>query len=107
MDKGFLKKVVEILKQNSYRYSLEGFINDGRYYVREIFIYNCEDADRIKKLFEHDTLKQLKVGKSYSWYLGDRRKAILIKLKAKVELSIAQFESMQTSNYAEDDVLTA
>jgi hypothetical protein len=106
MDKDFLRKVTNILKQNSYRYSLEGYITDGKYYVGEIFVYNCEDVSDIKKLLDRDILKHVKLSESYSWYLGDKRKTPLIKLKEEVELTIPDFEVMQTSNYAEGSLQT-
>lgn len=98
MDKEFLQKIIGILKKNSYKYSLEAYINQGLYYVNGIFVYNCEDKKELKRQLD-SVRDNLKIRESYAWYLGDRKKAVLIKLKELIELAIGEFEVVQTDNY--------
>jgi hypothetical protein len=107
MGKELLKKITEKLKQNSLKFSLEGYISDGRYYVGEIFVYKDDAKNELKKILDRDLLKEVKISNSYSWYLGDRRKTTLIKLDSEVELTIPEFEAMQTENYAPDNQQSA
>ncbi len=100
MDKEFLKKVVDVLKKNSFVYSLEGYISRGLYFVQEIFIYDCEDKKKLKDIFDKEVLENVKISESYAWYLGERRKSMLLKLKKHIELAIPEFEAMQTNNHA-------
>jgi len=95
-----LLSIINRLKDNGLKYSLEGYISGVYYYVREIFVYNFADKDRVRKILDKETLKRVKVKDTYVWYLGDRKEAVAIQMRKDVELSVPEFEAMQTNNYA-------
>jgi hypothetical protein len=104
MDKQMLANILARLKENGFKYSLEAYISGLYCYVREIFIYNPLNKDSIKRIIDKDMLKNLKVKDSYVWYLGDRKEAVAVQMKRDVQLTVPEFEAMQTDNYAEDSM---
>lgn len=99
-----LQNIVARLKESGFKYSLEAYISGLYYYVREIFIYNPLDKDSIKRIFTKDMRKNVKLRDSYVWYLGDRKQAVAIQMKRDVQLTVPEFEAIQTNNYAEDSM---
>src|ERR1051326_7326205 len=100
MSKEKLLKVLNVLKEKGYQYSLEAYIFDGKYFIREVFINNCEDKSKIANLLNKEFSKDFNVKDGLTWYLGDRRKIVLLKLKKEIESTIAEFEALQTDSYA-------
>src|SRR5438105_9671543 len=100
MNKEKLLKALNILKEKGFQYSLEAYILDGKYFIREVLINNSEDKNKVSKLFDREFSKEFSVKDSLTWYLGDRRKIVLLMLKKEIETSIPEFEALQTDSYA-------
>jgi hypothetical protein len=45
-------------------------------------------------------MKEFKIKKSYVWYLGEKKKALVLKPKKELILEIPETESLQVNNYA-------
>ncbi len=100
MDKEFVDKIVEVFIKNSVDFKFDTYINEGKSYLRAIFIYNHQSPDNIKKLLDGRILKNFKIEKTYNWYLGEKQSALLLKLKEELELEIPELEKYPVNNYS-------
>ncbi len=100
MDKDLVDKIVDVFNKNSVDFKFDTYINEGKSYLRGIFIYNHRSPDSIKKLLDDQTVKNFKVKKTYNWYHGEKQKSLLLKLKKELELEIPELEKYPVSNYS-------
>jgi hypothetical protein len=100
MTKEILDKIITVLEESNYEFKLDTHINHDKSYVRGIFVYNPVDKDRIIKVIGKETLKEFKLKKSYLWYLGEKKKTILLKPKEELVLEIPLIESYGISSFA-------
>lgn len=103
MDKNLLDKIVDALNKNSIDFKFDSYIHEGKSILRGFFIYSHSRAlgtNSIKKALDNHILKNIKILKTYNWYLGEREKVILLKLKKELELEIPELEKYPVSNYS-------
>jgi hypothetical protein len=60
-------------------------------------IYNADES-KTKNILGAEYSKYFKFKKTLSWYLGDRKDILLLKLKDETEISIADLEKFQVNN---------
>jgi len=99
MTKEDLQKIVQSLKEKSFEFKLDTHINVGKSNFRGIFVFN-KKAGEIKDIIGNGLIKEFKVKKSYVWYLGEKKKALLLKPKKELIMEIPEAESFQVNNYA-------
>jgi hypothetical protein len=99
MDKETLSKLLKTLSENSIKFKLDTYINKGKGVLRGIFIYKPEDVDNLKNVIEKNILDSYKFKKSYSWYLGERRKTLVLRPRKEIELEIPEIEQFEVNNY--------
>ena len=92
-----LQNIVKTLKDKSFDFKLDTHINAGKSYFRGIFIFDKNEGD-IKNIISSGLLKEFKIKKSYVWYLGDKKKALVLKPKKELIMEIIETESLQVSN---------
>ncbi|MFI5144560.1 MAG: hypothetical protein ACHQJ4_03110 [Ignavibacteria bacterium] len=94
------KKLIETLKSNSFEIKFECHIFQGKSHVRGIYIYNSKNKDSVKSVLDKEALKEIKFGKTLTWYLGDRKEIILLKFSKEIEIEIPELEQLKVSNYS-------
>ena len=97
MTKENLDKIIQQLESRDVKFKLDTHINIGKSFVRGIFIYN-ENAGNIKDALGSESLKDTKFKKSYVWYLGEKKKAVLLKFKPELILEITEVEKYNLSS---------
>ena len=99
MNKETIDNLVKTLKENSVEFKLDTYINKGKGFIRGIFIYKPDDEDTIKRVLNKNILVNFKIKKSYSWYLGDRMKTLVLKPIYELEMEIPEIGDYQVNNY--------
>ncbi len=100
MNNEIVDKLVDAFSKNSTNFKFDSYIHKGKTILRGIFIYDHQSADSIKKVLDSHILKNIKFLKTYNWYLGERQKVLLLKLKKEVELEIPEIEKYPVNNYS-------
>jgi hypothetical protein len=99
MTKEDFLKIVQSFKEKSIDIKLDTYINMGKCYLRGIIINN-KPGNEIKNEIGNGLLKDFKIKKTYLWYLGEKKKAILLKLKDELIMEIPEVERLEINNYA-------
>lgn len=99
MNKENFDNLLKLLNEKSYKYSFDDYIDRGVSVIRGIFLYT-DGEDHIKNRIDKDLLKNVKLRKTYRWYLGEKKKAIYMKFKDALEMEIPELEAYQINNYA-------
>lgn len=99
MKKETFDKFLNLLKARSYDYSFDYYFDKGMTVMRGIYV-NTDGKEDLKKQIDSDSLKNFKLQKSYNWYLGEKKKALYMKLKREFKMEIPEVESYRISNYA-------
>lgn len=99
MDKSILDKIVNTFKEKSIDFKFDYYILKGVICLKGFFIYN-KNASDVKSLIDSSIIKEFKLIKTLSWYLGDRKEILLLKIKKSFEISIPELESYQINNEA-------
>jgi hypothetical protein len=100
MTKELIDKIVTVFEEKKIHFKLDTHINHDKSYLRGIIVYNPIDKGRIYEAIGKDNLKEFKIMKTYLWYLGEKKKAILLKLKEELILEIPDVESYEISSIA-------
>ena len=100
MDKETFEKIINKLKEKSFDIKFECHIFAAKSHLRGIYIYNTNDKNSIKSLFNNDILKLFKIKKTLTWYLGERKEIILIEFKKEYEVEIQVLENYKVNNYS-------
>ncbi len=98
MTKENLDNIIKLLEDKNVNFKLDTHINFGKSFVRGIFIYETEKS--IKNIVGSENMKGMKIFKSYVWYLGEKKKAILLKPKEELILEIPEVEKYGLSSIA-------
>jgi hypothetical protein len=96
MTKEILDKLIKSLEDKKIKFALDTHIHDTSC-VRGIFIYDA-DGKSIMETIGSDKMKNLKIKKTYLWYLGEKKKALLLKFKKELVLDIPAVESYEISS---------
>jgi len=99
MTKENLDKIIQLLEDNKIDFRLDTHINFGKSFFRGIFIYDGTEG-KIKETLGRENLKDIRIKKSYVWYLGDKQKAILLQPKEELVLEIPEVEKYGISHIA-------
>lgn len=99
MTKEEFLKIVQSFKEKSVNFKLDTHINFGKCYLRGIIV-NDKPKSEIKNAIENGVLKDFKIEKTYLWYLGEKKKAILLKLKNELIMEIPEMEKLNINHYA-------
>ena len=99
MDKDQLIKIISDLQNKSVTFKLDTYINAGNSYIRGILLNYNSDVQKVKSIIDRELLKGFKIKKTKLWYLGDEKKAILLKLKKETEIDIPDLEKLGINNY--------
>ncbi len=91
--------IVRMLKENSIDFKIDTHINTGKSCFRGFFIYNNAES-KVRNLIGDGLMKEFKVKKTYVWYLGEKKKAILLKPREELVLEIPETESLEINNTA-------
>jgi len=94
-----LQNIVKALKEKSFDFKIDTHINAGKSNFRGIFIFDKNEGE-IKNIISNGLMKEFKIKKSYVWYLGEKKKALVLKPKKELILEIPENESLQVNNYA-------
>ena len=97
MTKENLDKIIQQLESRNVEFKLDTHINLGKSFVRGIFFYN-DGEGKIKEMLGSENLKDTKFKKSYVWYLGEKKKAVLLKFKPELILEIPEVEKYNLSS---------
>jgi hypothetical protein len=100
MNKEIFKKIITILQEKSFSIKFECHIFTGKSCIRGIYIYNTNDKNLVKSLFDNNMLKYFKIRKVLSWYLGERKEILLAEFKDEFEIEIPELEAYMVNNYA-------
>ena len=100
MTKELFDKIINTLKSKSFDIKFECNIFAGKTQIRGIYIYNTEDKNSIKKLFDKEILKNIDIQNTLTWYLGERKKIVLLIFKKEIELDIPEVEKLNIINSA-------
>lgn len=95
------KKTIGTLKLNSFEIKFECHIFQGKSHVRGIYIYNAKNKDSVKSVLDKEALKEIKFDKTLTWYLGERKKVLLLKFSKEFELEIPELEQLKVNNYSD------
>jgi hypothetical protein len=98
MTKESLDRIIESLEDKKIKFALDTHIHD-KSCVRGIFIYDADESS-IKGLIGNETMKDIKLKKTYIWYLGEKKKSLLLKFKNELVLEIPAVESYGISSTA-------
>lgn len=98
MTKELFDKIINTLKNNSFEIKFECNIFSGKTQIRGIYIYNTSNKNSIKKLFDKEILKNVNIQNTLTWYLGERKKIILLKFNEEIELDIPEVEKYNIIN---------
>ena len=71
----------------------------GKYNIRGIYIYNTINKKSIRALFDFEILKNVRLDKTLTWYLGDRKEIILLRFKNAIDVEIPELEKYKINNY--------
>jgi len=93
------KKLIETLKSNSFEIKFECHIFQGKSHVRGVYIYNAKSKDSVKSVIDNEALKEIKFEKTLTWYLGERKKVLLLKFSKEIEIEIPKLEQLKVTNY--------
>jgi len=99
MNKEILDKIISILKEKSFEIKFECHIFAGKSHIRGIYVYDTIDKNAVKLLFDKDILKHFKIEKTLTWYLGERKKIILLQFKDEIAIEIPELESYTVNNF--------
>jgi len=94
-----LQNIVKTLKEKSFDFKLDTYINVGKSNFRGIFIFDKNERE-IKNTISNGLMKEFKVKKSYMWYLGEKKKAMVLKPKKELIMEIHEAENFNINNYA-------
>jgi hypothetical protein len=94
-----LQNIVKTLKEKSFDFKIDTHINVGKSNFRGIFILDKNEGE-IKNIISSSLMKEFKIKKSFVWYLGEKKKALVLKPKKELVLEIPETESLQVNNYA-------
>jgi hypothetical protein len=97
MDKSVLDNIVSILIEKSIEFKFDYYFFKGTSILRGILIYNSGESG-IKDILGTANSKFFKFKKTLTWYLGDRKEIIVLKLKDETEISIPELEKYQVNN---------
>lgn len=97
MDKHVLDAIISKFKENSIEFNFDYYFSKGISILRGILIYNSDESGT-KDVLGSEYSKYFKFKKTLSWYLGDRKKIILLSLKDEIEISIPDIEKFQINN---------
>lgn len=100
MNNETVAKLVEAFNKNSIDFKFDSYIHGGKCILRGFFVYNHQSVDSIKKVLDGQILKNIKFMKTYNWYLGERGKVLLLKLKKEIKLEIPEIEKYPVNNYS-------
>lgn len=100
MTKEQFSKAINALKNITIDFKLDYFMNQNDCTVRGIFINNPSDITKVKSILDGEIIKSFKITNSKSWYLGDEKDVVLMKLKNKIKISIEELENFHVNNYA-------
>jgi hypothetical protein len=98
MTKDILDAIIKLLKDNNIKFALDTHIHDTSC-IRGIFIYDT-DGGKVKDALGSRNTKDIKIKKTYLWYLGEKKKALLLKFKNELPLGIPATESYGISDTA-------
>ena len=98
MTKDTLDKIISSLKDKRINFVLDTHIHDSSC-VRGIFIYHADEG-KVKEVLGSGNMKGIKVKKTYLWYLGEKKKALLLKFKKELLLKIPEVESYGISSFS-------
>jgi hypothetical protein len=68
--------------------------------MRSIFIYSELSKSELKQLLGSEILKYVRIMKTYSWYLGEKKRTFMLKFKKEIEMEIPEFEKYPVSSFA-------
>lgn len=94
-----LQNIVKALKEKSFDFKIDTHINEGKSNFRGIFIFDKNERE-IKNIVGNGLMKEFRIKKSFVWYLGEKKKALVLKPKKELVLEIPETESLQVNNYA-------
>lgn len=94
-----LQNIVKALKEKSFDFKIDTHINVGKSNFRGIFIFDKNEGE-IKNLLSNGLIKEFKIKKSFVWYLGEKKKALVLKPKKELIMEIPEAESMGVSSTA-------
>lgn len=97
MDKSVLDNIVSQLTENSIEFKFDYYFFKGVSILRGILIYNSGESG-IKDILGAANSKFFKFKKTLTWYLGDRKEILVLKLKDEIETSIPELENYQVNN---------
>jgi hypothetical protein len=97
MDKSVLDNIVAKFNEHSIEFNFDYYFFKGISFLRGIMIYNADES-KTKNILGAEYSKYFKFKKTLSWYLGDRKDILLLKLKDETEISIADLEKFQVNN---------
>jgi hypothetical protein len=100
MNNGIVDNLVEAFNKNSIDFKFDSYIHGGKCILRGVFVYDHKSVDSLKKVLDGQILKNIKFLKTYNWYLGERKKVLLLKLKKEIELEIPEIEKYPVNNYS-------
>lgn len=98
MTKEILDKIIKSLGDKKIKFALDTHIHD-KSCVRGIFIYN-KNGRSVKEMIGSENMKDMKIRKTYIWYLGEKKKALLLELKDELVLEIPEADSYGLSSTA-------
>lgn len=99
MTKENLDKIIQLLEDKKIDFRIDTHINFGKSFFRGIFIYDGKEGN-IKDTLGRENLKDIRMKKSYVWYLGEKQKAILLQPKEELVLEIPEVEKYGISHIA-------
>lgn len=99
MTKENLDKIIQLLEDKKIDFRIDTHINFGKSFFRGIFIYDGKKGN-IKETLGKENLKDFWIKKSYIWYLGEKKKAILLKPKEELIMEIPELEKYEISHIA-------
>lgn len=98
MTKDTLDKIISSLEDKKINFALDTHIHDTSC-VRGIFIYDADEG-KVRKAIGGRNMKEFNFKKTYLWYLGEKKKALLLKFKKELLLEIPEVESYEISSTA-------